>query len=360
MKLGLIGCGDVTEYKHLIALQRLPEIQVVAVADLDAERLQRVANQFGIARRSTDFHDLLADRSLDAVGICVPAHSHVEVALSALDAGKHLLIEKSLALNLDECDRLIERAQDSSSKIMVGFHMRWHHLVRQARAMIRHGRLGKLEAIRTTWNSPVNYEGNLPGWRNRREQGGGALVEIAVHHFDLWRFLLDSEVEEIFALSRFDGLSDETATVSARMTNGVLASAFFSERTSHDIEVEIYGRKGRLRLCCQHFDGLQWHPLTSVPGSVRTRLRGMAHSLRELPRGILNMRYGSYLSSYREEWRHFARAIRTGTPVESTLEDGRRALQVVLAAAESASLGVRVQVSRASRTLLPVTPDEML
>ena len=89
VKLGLIGCGWVTETRHLPALRFVPDAEVVAVADIDAVRLNRVADRFHIEHRYRDFRALLDDPAVDTVAVCVPAQLHVEVALAALDSGKH-------------------------------------------------------------------------------------------------------------------------------------------------------------------------------------------------------------------------------------------------------------------------------
>jgi predicted dehydrogenase len=163
-------------------------------------------------------------------------------------------------------------------------------------------------------------------------------------------------VEEVYAQARGGLRDDESAVLTARMANGVLVSAAFSERTSHEIELEIAGRNGRLRLSCLRFDGLEWYGQADIPGSVRTRLRHFGHLLRELPRGLWTMRHGGdYRLSFRGLWRHFLDAIRNDAPVGATLEDGRRAVQVVLAAAESASSGQPVVVGQAARYVQPLT-----
>src|SRR3989304_889775 len=127
VKLGLIGWGGVAENIHLPALRHGADAHVVAAAETDPDRLNRVARRFHINDRYTHFLDLLANPAIEAVAICVPAQFHVDVALAALDAGKHLLIEKPLALSVEESDRLIERAaRFPKLKIMVGFNMRWH------------------------------------------------------------------------------------------------------------------------------------------------------------------------------------------------------------------------------------------
>ena len=351
VKLGVIGCGRATETLHLPALERLADAEVVAVADIDPNRLQRVADRFRITHRHGDFQTLLKNPTVEAVAVCVPPQFHVEVALAALDAGKHLLIEKPLALNLEECDRLIERAKQVKSKATVGFNLRWHRLVLQAREIIQRGTLGPIELVRTVLTSGIRQRQSIPEWRNRRLSGGGVLFELGAHHFDLWRFLLQSEVEEIFAITRSEQADDESATVTARMANGVLVTSIFSERTTDNNEVEIYGQAGRLHASCYRFDSLECVSSSTLPGDVWTRLRKIGHTLKELPQGALRMRQGGdFIASYRAEWRHFIDCIQQDTPTESTLEDGRRALQVALAAVESASLRKAVRVTRASET----------
>ena len=346
VSLGLIGCGWVTTDRHLPALRQLPEARVVAVADIEPDQLKRVADRFHIERRYTDFRELLKDSDIEAVAVCTPPGFHVEAALAALEMGKHLFVEKPLALGLDEIDRLIERARQSSSKVMVGFNLRWHRLVRQAREMIRRGEMGRIEVVRTVFTSAMPDEETLPEWRKWRQQGGGVLLDKASHHFDLCRFLLQSDVEEVFATSRSEPFDDVTATVTARLSNGVLVSSVFAEQAGDNHEVEIYGQTGRLHVSCYFFDGLEFFPVSSSPGGLGTRLRKMVKTL-TLPPGALRLRRGGdFAASYRAEWQHFLDAIRRDVPVECTLEDGRWALQMTLAAVESACLGRPVKVAQ--------------
>jgi myo-inositol 2-dehydrogenase/D-chiro-inositol 1-dehydrogenase len=352
IRLGLVGCGRVTETLHLPALQPLDGAEVVALSDVSVDRLNKVADFFHIKDRYTDYKELLNDKTIDVVAVCVPAEFHVEVALSALGAEKHVFVEKPLALELAESDLLIEQAKKSSYKLTVGFNLRWHRLVRQAREIVQRGTLGRLEVMRTALTS---YHDNVPGWRKHRETGGGVLFEQAVHHFDLWRYLLQSEVEEVFATSRSERREDETATVTARMSNGALASSVFSERTRASNEFEIYGEAGWLHVDCYRFDGLEYFSTSQAPGGIRSRIRKMANTLRDLPLGISKMgQGGDFILSYRAEWRHFIDCIQRDAQPECALEDGRRALQVVLAVIESASLGEPVRVAQAPRAITSI------
>src|SRR5436853_7340172 len=123
VSLGIIGCGWVTSDRHLPALQQLPQARVVAVADINLDQLDRIAGRFHIERRYTDFRELLNDPTIEAVAVCTPPRFHVEPALATLEAGKHLFIEKPLALELDEIDRLLARARQSpKTVVMVGFN----------------------------------------------------------------------------------------------------------------------------------------------------------------------------------------------------------------------------------------------
>jgi predicted dehydrogenase len=167
------------------------------------------------------------------------------------------------------------------------------------------------------------------------------LIDIAVHHYDVWRFLLQDEVEEVFATSRSEEWDDLTATVTARMAHGVLITSAVSESTNERNEIQIYGQVGSLHVSLYRFDSLEFAPLGSLPGDIRTRLQNMAHFLKELPQAITNIRRGGdYNASFRAQRRHFIDAIQQDTSPECTLEDGRKALQIALAAVESASVGL--------------------
>jgi myo-inositol 2-dehydrogenase / D-chiro-inositol 1-dehydrogenase len=355
IRVGIVGCGRVTETRHLPALRYLEGAEVAALADISVDRLNKVADLFHIKPRYDDYQRLLEDPSIDAVAVCVPAQFHVEISLAALDGGKHVFIEKPLALRLDDCDLLTQRAKRSSSKVMVGFNLRWHRLVRQAREMIQQGHLARVDLMRTVLTS---YQDAVPQWRQYRERGGGVLFELAVHHFDLWRFLLRSEVEEVSASTLCGLWEDEAATVTARMANGVLVTSVFAERTSESHELEIYGQAGRLKVSCYDFDGLECFSTTGFSGDIRNRLRRIASTVKELPRAIRSMgRGGDFIASYRAEWSHFSDAIRRNIPIECTIEDGVQALRVVLAAARSASTNQPVNLSGITASGQPSTKD---
>jgi myo-inositol 2-dehydrogenase / D-chiro-inositol 1-dehydrogenase len=360
IRLGLIGCGRATETRHLPALRHVKAAEVVALADINPGPLHNLADRFRIKQRYEDYRRLLHDQSIDAVAVCVPAQSHTEVALAAMKAGKHVFIEKPLAVGLDDSERIIELAAKLPQlKVMVGLNMRWHRLIRKARAIIREGTLGDVELVRSVLTS---YHATVPDWGSRRSSGGGVLFELAVHHVDLWRYLVGCEVEEVYAESRSAYWEDDYAAVSARMTDGTRVSSVFSHRGSEVNEIEIYGTKGGLSISCYEFDGLEHIAPGRYPGDPRARLSKAFHSLRELPLGLRTLvSGGDFFASYGAEWQHFLNAIqRNAAPTEGTLIDGQRSLEVVLAAIASSCLRKPVKRSAAPRSVFALESHSFL
>jgi myo-inositol 2-dehydrogenase / D-chiro-inositol 1-dehydrogenase len=340
--VGVIGCGWVAENGHLPALARIPDADVVALADPDPARLNSLEGRFTSARRHPDHRNVVDDPAVDAVVVCVPTRLHVEVARAAAEAGKHVLLEKPPALTLGEWDRLAGAVQAAGITLMVGLNMRWHPPFRALRDLVRGGAVGRVRGVLTLLANDIYERPDPPSWRRERRQGGGALMEMGVHHLDLWRFLLDEEIEEIFAVAEGD---DDSLAVSARMGSGVPVSALFSQRTVLVNEVGIYGERGYVR-ATPHSPPRQLG-LAHKPWAIGARaadLRAampLAHVLRIRRLG------GFYVASFVDQWRHFIDAVKNGSPVEVGIDSGRRLLQATLAAAAAASDGHPVACSHA-------------
>jgi myo-inositol 2-dehydrogenase / D-chiro-inositol 1-dehydrogenase len=338
VRLGIIGCGGVTEGLHLPALQRARDIRVVALADQDPVRLERLVREYRVPERYPTYAELIQASDVDAIAVCLPPQLHAEVALAALGQGKHLFIEKPLALNLADCDRLIEASKrDPSRKVMVGFNLRWHRLVRQTREILKRGELGPVRLARTVFTTGKHSGAMAGSWRASSETGGGVIFDLGVHHFDVVRFLLDSEVEEVHA-SSFG--FDQAATVSFSMRNGAQITCAFAEGTGENQALEIYGERGWLRVCCYRSDGLEQFALKEYSGAIASRLRAAGKFLSSWPRALSRSRGGGEVAaSYVTQWNHFAEAVLLNKAVEADLVAGRRALEIALAASTAIATG---------------------
>ena len=263
LRLGIIGCGNAAERWHLPALRQLADVRLVAAADIDPARVRRVGEKFDIEQQFTDYRVMLDRADIQAIAIITPTQAHAEPAMAAIAAGKSVLIDKPLAMTPAECDRLIAAAASSPGKVMVGFNLRWHRLVQRAHAIIESGALGEIKAVTGVYSHWHPGE-KAQVWHKRRETGGGILFNEGVHHFDLWRSLLGTEVADIYAVSRpSEHFEDETSTIVARMTDGNSGSSFagqlfkFDQLTfdcgdlAHIVEEHIARRCRHTRLLCQ-------------------------------------------------------------------------------------------------------------
>ena len=351
--VGVIGYSGAAARLHLSVLRQLPGVRVTAIANTTQSALPAVNDPFAIPARYHDYRDLLKNPAVDAVAICVPPELHEVIGLAALERNKHVFMEKPLALSLEQCTRLVRAAESTPVTTMVGFHLRWHRLVREAHEWMTAGRLGTVELLRTVFTSGIRWRADLPAWRTRREAGGGVLIESGVHYYDLWRFLTASEVDEVHVTSRSAGHHDTTALVTARLQNGILATAGFCQGTVDNLEIDIYGSAGRLRISGYALDGLVFDPsgskgLKKLWSKARSVPGRLLRAARALPLG------GYYANAYREQWTGFLHAIASGNPAGASFADGREATRVALAVTQSASAHRSVRVADCADAIAPV------
>jgi predicted dehydrogenase len=350
VSVGVVGCGRAALDAHLPALARIAEANAVAVADPDTAALAAAERQ-AVPRRTDDYRELLAEESIEAICVATPTETHTEIALAALDAGKHVLVEKPLALSLGECDALVERAAATGLKATVGFNQRWHRLARRARTLIRGGRLGEISMLSSTFASPSLLR-DVPPWRVDPARGGGLLALQAVHHLDLWRFLLDREIEQVSCSGDVAGPGggSRALAIAASAAGGTRISGSFSAVTGQECGFAVYGEEAWLGASLYRFDSFELVPREATAGDGGHRLRRPARLASELVRAAPSIRRGGdFACSYQEEWRHLARAIRGLEPLECGLDQGRETTRALLAAQESLAAGRPAQVGGAHR-----------
>ncbi|HNY41524.1 MAG TPA: Gfo/Idh/MocA family oxidoreductase [Bryobacteraceae bacterium] len=350
VRIGIIGCGKVSCERHHPALRRMPEFRVVAVCDRDPERLAVTAALYRAERALADYRELVQMPGIDAVAVLTETASHAEAGVSALEAGKHLFMEKPLALTLDEADQLVDARRRAGRVAQVCFNLRWHRLIRKAKAMIEAGLLGRVKAIRSVYTHD-RTGADAPEWHKKLGSGGGVSFNEGVHHYDLWRYLLGREVQRIGSLSTgSDVYEDETCVTSATLDGGVLASAVMSFLTGPNSEVEVFGEKGRLLISLYRFDGLQFYSYKTYPGAHMDRLKRGIRALAALPGLVADTRNGGgFQATFVGAWSAFGQSIRSGQPPECTLDDGRKALEIALAAAESVACGRPIDIRTTAR-----------
>jgi predicted dehydrogenase len=311
----------------------------VALADVDETRARELAAAHGIERVHRDAAALAADDGVDLVAVCTPPRHHALPAHAALDAGRHVFVEKPLCLDPDEADALARAAAERPDRVCaVGFNLRGHRQVAAARGALAEGRLGRLTMIRTHWTAAARP----PGWRSSSAEGGVALWEMGVHHLDLWRHLTGEEPRRITATGGEEG----ALLLSAVTEGGTLLATTVADGTSDANEVELVGELGRLTLTLYRGDGPHWVPAGQAGGGVGVRLSAAGRAARTLPRQARAARAGGdYVLSFAAQWEALARAVREEAAAPpATFEDGRRAVALALAAERALRAGDEVEI----------------
>ncbi len=347
VKIGLVGCGKVALEHHLPSLKRLPAAEVVAIADSNADRRNDMARRFAVAGRYETADQLLADPDIEAVGVLTPTADHFAIGMAALRAGKHVFIEKPLALTAAQCDQLAQAGRESPRMSMVCFNLRWHRSIVETRKILASGRLGTIIAVRSVYTH--NRDGSdAPDWHRLLARGGGVTFNEGVHHIDLWRYLLGQEVSEVFAIHNPSPVYEDAVSVlTARLSGGVLATAINAFTTGPASELEIFGNGGRLVVNLYRFDGVRFYASDEYPGQIAVRLREISGALRRVPIALSSsVRQGLFGETFHRAWQGFLDSITEGNTPLCTFEDGRRAVLATLAAVRSLQTGAVVIVNQ--------------
>jgi predicted dehydrogenase len=188
LRVGVIGCG--AGIFHLEGYQEEPRAKVVALAGLDTDRCEMLANKFDVPRVYRDYQDLLAQDDIDAVSVAVPNILHLPVALAAFEAGKHVLIEKPLARNAEEGVKMVEAAKEHNKLLGISFQRRTRHDVRLLREAVANGDFGRIYYSKAWWMRRSGIPG-LGSWFTSKEAaGGGPLIDLGVHVLDMILYIL--------------------------------------------------------------------------------------------------------------------------------------------------------------------------
>lgn len=194
--IGLIGCGTWGAV-HARTYAASPHVRLVSVCDRDPGKAAAFARDYG-ASALTDSDSLLADPDIQAVAIATPDFTHTDLVLSALDAGKHVLVEKPLASTAAECRRILEKRDASGLKLMVDFHNRWNLPFLHVRRMVDTGEIGDLMLINMRLNDTLFVPTQLLSWAARSSPAHF----LGSHLVDLVRWLSGAEVRRVYSVSR--------------------------------------------------------------------------------------------------------------------------------------------------------------
>ena len=193
VNVGIIGCGGIANGKHMPSLQKVENCQMTAFCDLIAERAEEAAAVYGTPEAAvyTDYRELLKDPTIDVVHVCTPNRSHSEITVAALEAGKHVMCEKPMAINSAEAKKMLDAAKKSGKLLTIGYQNRFRADSLYMKAEAEAGVFGKIYYAKAT----ALRRRAVPTWGvflNEYEQGGGSLIDIGTHSLDLTLWMMDN------------------------------------------------------------------------------------------------------------------------------------------------------------------------
>ncbi|MBN1937138.1 MAG: inositol 2-dehydrogenase [Anaerolineae bacterium] len=321
INVGLIGAGRIGKLHAEHLAYRIPEAGLVAVADVMFEAAQACANSFRVPLAVQDYRSILKRDEIEAVVICSSTDTHAQIIEEAARAGKHIFCEKPIDHDLKRIDRALQAVQRAGVKLQIGFNRRFDPNFKRVREMVAEGKVGQPHILRITSRDPA------PPPVSYIKVSGGIFLDMTIHDFDMARYLIGAEVQEVFAAGgvmvdpAIGAAGDiDTAVVTLRFENGVLGVIDNSRQAvyGYDQRVEVFGSAGMV------------DTLNNTPNRAVLSNKDGVHGA--LP---LHFFIERYTESYIAEMQAFIAAVQNDTPTPVGGLDGRAPVVIGLAAQKS-------------------------
>ncbi|MEA4892152.1 MAG: Gfo/Idh/MocA family oxidoreductase [Peptococcaceae bacterium] len=348
MKYALVGCGRIA-INHLTAALN-NQFEIAGLCDLRSENIKELMKKAGVKVSVpvyTDYRRLIEEARPELVAIATESGKHAAIALDCIDAGCHVIIEKPIALSLEEADEIIRRAKKKGVKVCTCHQNRFNQSIQHMRQALEEGRLGKLShgSIHVRWNRNKDYY-DQANWRGTWAQDGGVLMNQSIHGIDLLRWMMGDEIEEIFAYTanQFHPYleCEDVGLAVVRFKSGALGTI---EGTSNvyprNLEETLYlfGEKGTMKAGGKSANTIEvWEFADERPED------------KQLKSGLVEQTVNVYGNGHTRLYKDMQEAILQDRSPYVDGAAGRRALEVVLAIYKSAKEGkpVKLPLSKCS------------
>ncbi|WP_050056453.1 Gfo/Idh/MocA family protein [Pseudarthrobacter siccitolerans] len=353
-----MGKAHSNAWRNVASYFDVPAVEQKALVGRDADAVAEAAARYGWKETATDWRAVLDRDDIHIVDICAPGWMHAEIAIAALEAGKHVLLEKPLANTLAEAEAITAAAQAARAQgvqSMVGFNYRRVPALALAKELVSEGRLGNVRQVRAAYLQDWLADESAPmTWRLRKETAGsGALGDIASHAIDQVLFLLGDKVTEVSGrLQTFvnqrpgaqgpeDVTVDDAAWATLALASGAIASVEASRVATgrkNSLQIEIYGDKGALRFDLENLNELAFSDATlpaREQGFRRIVVTEPEHPYLDAwwPQGHII----GWEHTFTHQIRDFLLAVDGGTAPSPSFEDGLEVQRILAAVEESAA-----------------------
>jgi myo-inositol 2-dehydrogenase / D-chiro-inositol 1-dehydrogenase len=321
LKLGVIGTGRIGKVHIATLVQSVPQAEVAAIADINIDSANEVAKSFGISSVSASHLDILNNPEIEAVIICSSTDTHARYIVEASKAGKHIFCEKPVDLSLEVIMGALKAASDAGVKLMVGFNRRFDPNFQKIKQLVNEGKIGDPHILRITSRDPA------PPPAEYSAVSGGMFMDMTIHDFDMARYIVGSEVTEVFtsaavlvdpAIGKAGDV--DTAVITLSFANGAIGVIDNSRKAvyGYDQRVEIFGSKGMICTDNNYPENHRYYADDGIHGS--------------LP---LNFFMERYLESYANEMKVFCDAVINDLELPVSGNDGLLSVAIAMAAKKS-------------------------
>lgn len=330
LKIGLIGLGGIAQLVHLPVLSKFSDVEISAVAEINKNRLDTVANKFNIKNRFQDYKQMLATTDVDAIVITTPTNSHKQVSLDCLKAEKHIFVEKPIARKYDEAVAVDEEAKKYKRNVMVGMNHRFRPDAMLLKSLIKTGELGDLYFLKTSW---AREQSSREKWMLKKvESGGGVILDLGIVLLDLALWLFDyREISSVSSQHYFKSTKEveDTAVVFIRCKDTSVIGLEVSwqlKPVRENMVLSLYGSKGYAQL----------NPLKAFK-----RINDQFIDLS--PSGSKDVKH-LFAKSYENELRYFVSAVRGDYPFMSTSSEAVYRMSVIENIYKSAETSTEIKL----------------
>lgn len=337
LTFGVIGAGRIGQL-HINYLRTHKDVKIKWISDLYCDKMEDWIKKAGIENKTKDHMDIINDPEVDVVVICSPTDTHVDIIKEACAKGKHIFCEKPISLSIDEAKIALEAVKEANVKLQMGFNRRFDKNFKELRNILNKGELGNIQTLRITSRDPE------PPPVEYIKRSGGLFMDMMIHDFDMARYLMQSEITEVYAtggalvnpdIAQYDDI--DTALVTLKFENGSMAMIENCRRSvyGYDQRVEVLGDKGAIDVGNEQTTTLNYH-----------RAEGIS---KDNPPYFFLERYSD---AYKVEMDGFIEAILNDTDVICSIDDGYIAQEIAVKCKESLlSNEPKSLVNKQSKTL---------
>lgn len=337
LRFGVIGCGRIAP-KHTESIIAIPDAELIAVCDIIPEKAKEYARLYN-AEPYLDYKELLQRKDIDIVTIATPSGNHAEIGIEAAKAGKHVMVEKPMSMTLKEADNLIKACKEYNVKLSVIHQNRYNQSIKILRDAMESGRFGKLTHGQATirWNRNDEYYTQAP-WRGTKLQDGGVLMNQSIHNIDLLQWMM-GPVESVFgytttALRPIE--MEDVAGAVIRFKNGAIglieaATTIYPKNIEETLN--IFGETGSVIIGGIAVNRVEtWE----FPNCEEEKEQIFAAQENDPPT--------VYGFGHREIIEDMIKAVKSNTSPPLNGEEGRKALEIILAIYKSQESGLPVKI----------------